>query len=68
MPKITMPAGRWQAPADTYIAAGQPQATEFPTFEQLNMGQDKCFKLGRPASLDVNKNYQQLRENYLTSS
>ena len=65
MPKMTMPAGRWQAPPNEYIAAGQPQATEFPTFEQLNMGYDKTYKLGRPAPLDINKNYQQLRENYL---
>ncbi len=65
MPKLVMPAGRWQAPPKEYIAAGQPQATEFPTFEQLNMGQDARYKLGRPAPLNVNKNYQQLRENYL---
>jgi hypothetical protein len=65
MPKLTMPAGRWQSPVTEYIADGQPQATEFPTFEQLNMGYDKRYKLGRPAPLDVNKNYQQLRENYL---
>jgi hypothetical protein len=65
MPKMTMPAGRWQAPPNEYVAAGQPQATEFPTFEQLNMGYDKKYKLGRPAPVDINKNYQQLRENYL---
>ena len=64
MPKMTMPAGRWQAPPNEYIAAGQPQATEFPTYEQLNLGQDKRYKLGRPAP-GINKNYQQLRENYL---
>ena len=65
MPKMTMPAGRWKAPPNEYIASGQPQSTEFPTFEQLNLGQDKRYKLGRPAPLEVNKNYQQLRENYL---
>ncbi len=65
MPKLAMPAGRWQSPPTEYIADGQPQATEFPTFEQLNMGYDKRYKLGRPAPLDINKNYQQLRENYL---
>ena len=65
MPKLATPAGNWQAWPNEYIAAGQPQATEFPTFEQLNMGYDKAYKLGRPAPLDVNKNYQQLRENYL---
>ena len=65
MPKLAMPAGRWQAPANEYIATGQPQATEFPTFEQLNLGYDKTYKLGRPAPLDVTRNYQQLRKNYL---
>ena len=65
LPKLTMPAGRWQAPPNEYIAAGQPQATEFPSYEQLNGLHDKQYKLGRPAPLDVNKNYQQLRENYL---
>ena len=65
MPKLAMPAGGWQAPPNEYIAAGYLQATEFPTFEQLNMGYEKRYKLGRPAPLDVNKNYQQLRENYL---
>ena len=65
MPKLTMTAGKWRSPPGEYIAAGQPQATEFPTYEQLNLGQDARYKLGRPAPLDVNKNYQQLRENYL---
>jgi hypothetical protein len=64
-PKLAMPAGRWQAPPNEYIAAGQPQATEFPTWEQLNGLHDRQYKLGRPAPVDVNKNYQQLRENYL---
>jgi hypothetical protein len=64
-PKLAMPAGKWRSAPNEYIADGQPQATEFPTFEQLNMGQDARYKLGRPAPLDVNKNYQQLRENYL---
>ena len=64
-PKLAMPAGKWQAHPNEFIAAGQPQAAEFPTFEQLNLGQDVRYKLGRPAPLDVNRNYQQLRENYL---
>ena len=65
MPKMATPAGRWQAPPNEYIAAGQPQATEFPSYEQLNGLHDREYKLGRPAPLDVNKNYQQLRKNYL---
>jgi hypothetical protein len=64
VPKMAMPAGRWRAPPNEFIAAGQPQAPEFPTFEQLNLGYDKIYKLGRPAPLDTT-NYQQLRENYL---
>ena len=65
LPKMTMPAGRWQALPNEYIASGQPQATEFPSWEQLNGLHDRQYKLGRPAPLDVNRNYQQLRENYL---
>jgi hypothetical protein len=64
MPKMAMPAGRWQASPNEYISDGQPQAAEFPTYEQLNLRQDKRYKLGRPAP-GINKNYQQLRENYL---
>jgi hypothetical protein len=62
---MAVPAGKWQAHPNEYVAAGQPQAMEFPTFEQLNLGQDARYKLGRPAPLDVNKNYQQLTDNYL---
>ena len=65
MPKMTMPAGRWAAPPQEYAAAGIPQAPEFPTYEELNLGQDKRFKQGKPAPVEVNKNYQQLRNNYL---
>ena len=65
LPKLAMPAGRWQAPPSEYICAGQPMPTEFPTYEQLNLGYDKRYKLGRPAPLDQNRNYQQLRDNYL---
>ena len=61
LPKLAMPAGGWRAPPNEYIADGQPQAPEFPTFEQLNLGYDKLYKLGRPAELDVS-NYQQLRD------
>ena len=64
-PKMTMTAGQWRAHPNEYIAAGQPQSTEFPTFEQLNMGYDARYKLGRPAPLDINRNYEQLRQNYL---
>lgn len=65
MPKMAMPAGQWQAPPNEYIVDGQPQAPEFPTYEQLNLGYDRNYKLGRPAPLEINKNYQQLRQNYL---
>ena len=65
MPKLAMPAGRWRAPPTEYIAPGQPMPTEFPTYEQLNLGYDKQYKLGRPAPLDQNRNYQELRANYL---
>jgi hypothetical protein len=64
-PKMTMPAGRWRAPPNEMAADGYPQAPEFPTWEQLNMGYSKDYKLGRPAPMQTNRNYQQLRENYL---
>ena len=62
---MAMPAGQWRAPPTEYIAHGYLMPTEFPTFEQLNMGYDKKYKLGRPVPVDINRNYQQLRENYL---
>ena len=65
MPKMAMPAGGWRAPPNEMAADGYPQAPEFPTYEQLNMGYSKEYKLGRPAALQTNRNYQQLRENYL---
>jgi hypothetical protein len=64
-PKMAMPTGRWRAPPNELAADGYPQAPEFPTWEQLNMGYSKDYKLGRPAPLQTNRNYQQLRENYL---
>jgi hypothetical protein len=65
MPKLATPAGRWQAPPNEWACVGQPMPTEFPTFEQLNGLHDRQYKLGRPAPLDQNKNYQELRQNYL---
>ena len=64
LPPMAMPAGQWKSPPTEYIATGVPQAQEFPTFEQLNGLHEATYKLGRPAP-EVNKNYQQLRENYL---
>ena len=64
-PGLRQELNRWQAHPSEYICAGQPMPTEFPTYEQLNLGYDKRYKLGRPAPLDQNRNYQQLRDNYL---
>lgn len=65
LPKLARPPGQWRAPPNEFAAQGQPQAQEFPTFEQLNLGQDARYKLGRPAPLGINKDYEQLRQNYL---
>lgn len=64
-PFESMPAGRWHAPPQEFAAAGVPQATEFPTFEELNGLQDRRYTAGKPAPAEVNMNYQQLRQNYL---
>jgi len=65
MPKLAMPAGKWRSPPDEFVSAGHPQAAEFPTYEQLNLGEDARFKLGRPAALGANRNYEQLRKNFI---
>ena len=64
VPRPGMPKMHWPARPDEFIADGHPQAAEFPTFEELNMAQDRRFKHGRMIP-EVNQNYQQLRENYL---
>ena len=63
---MAMAAGQWQTHPHEFIAAGQLQAPEFPTYEQLNLGYEKRYKLGRPAREDP-KNYAQLREHYLST-
>ena len=60
-------AGQWQTQPHEFITAGQLQAPEFPTYEQLNLGYQKRYKLGRPAPVDP-KNYAQLREHYLLTN
>lgn len=64
IPRASMPKMKWPAKPDEFIADGQPMATEFPTFEELNRGQDKRFRHGR-VNPDVNETYEQLRENYI---
>ena len=64
VPKLTMPRVAWPTQPSEYIADGQPQAREFPTFEQLNLAQDSRYKHGKMVQ-GQNQNYQQLRENYL---
>jgi hypothetical protein len=67
MPKMAMTVGQWQTQPHEFISAGQLQAPEFPTYEQLNLGYQKRYKLGRPAPVDP-KNYAQLREHYLLTN
>ena len=64
VPKPQMHKLTWDTQPQDYIADGHPQAAEFPTFEELNMAQDKRFRQGRLVQ-QVNQNYQQLRENFL---
>ena len=64
VPKPSMAKMHWPARPDEFIAAGHPQAAEFPTFEELNMAQDRRFKHERLIP-EVNQNYQQLRDNYM---
>lgn len=63
VPRLSMPRMSWPTVPDEFAAAGQPQAPEFPTFEALNLGQDRKFKHGR-VDIGANQSYQQLRENY----
>ena len=62
-----MTVGQWQAQPHEFISAGQLQAPEFPTYEQLNLGYEKRYKLGRPVPKDPT-NYQLLREHYLLTN
>jgi len=64
VPRPTMPRMSWPASHNEYIAAGHPQAQEFPTFEQLNMGQAHRYRPGRPGSMD-GQSYQTMRRNML---
>jgi hypothetical protein len=64
IPKLSMAKASWPSTNREYIAAGQPQAPEFPTFEQLNMGQDKRYKHGLPGSMNK-QSYETLRKNML---
>ena len=61
-PRPPMTRMSWPFPADQFSAAGHPQAPEFPTFEQLNLGQARRFRQGHPSS-SGGETYQQLREN-----
>ena len=60
-PREPLPRRVWHTPPPQFAAAGQPQATEFRTFEQLNMGQPANF---RTATLSPAQNatYERMRE------
>ena len=62
VPKPNMSSKHWPFPPQEYQAAGYPQPPEFPTFEQLNLGQAKRYKQGKPGSMD-STSYESLRKN-----
>ena len=64
IPKLSMAKASWPAAHQQYIADGLPQAPEFPTFEQLNLGQDKRYRQGLPGSMET-QSYESLRRNML---
>ena len=64
IPRLSMAKASWPSTHQEYIAAGIPQEKEFPTFEQLNMGQDKIYKQGLPGSMKK-QSYDTLRKNML---
>ena len=64
IPRLSMAKASWPSTHQEYIAAGIPQEKEFPTFEQLNMGQDKIYKQGLPGSMNK-QSYDTLRKNML---
>ena len=60
-PREPPPRRVWHTPHDQLVAAGQPQAPEFPSFERLNMGQPANF---RASTLTPSQNmtYERARE------
>ena len=56
-PAVRMP---WPAAHHNYAAAGQPQARQFQSFEQLNQGQSRTIRLAHPTQ-DNGRTYERMR-------
>jgi hypothetical protein len=53
--------GKYHAPPQLYVAAGQPQYEEFPSFEMLNMGVPENLLMAHP-SREQNMTYERTRD------
>ena len=60
-PREPPPRRAWHTPNDQFVAAGQPQASEFPSFERLNMGQPANVRAA-VLSPSQNMTYERARE------
>ena len=54
-------------PPREFVAAGQPQAREFPTFERLNLGQPATIAEARISPAEA-RTYERLREDVRPSN
>jgi hypothetical protein len=57
-PTVRIP---WPSAHRNYAAAGQPQARQFQSFEQLNQGQSRTFRQANP-TLDNGRTYERMRD------
>ena len=60
-PRMPPPVKLWKAPPQQYVAAGQLQAPEFPTYEMLNLGEVADIK-SAPLRPSQAMTYERLRE------
>jgi hypothetical protein len=60
-PRPAPPRQSYRAPPKAFVAAGQPQAPEFPSFERLNMREPARFAEARISPSEA-RTYERLRE------
>lgn len=60
-PRLAPANPRYRAPTPAFVAAGQPQAPEFPPFEHLNQGQPSRLNQGH-LSTSQNLTYERMRD------
>ena len=61
MPRLPPPVKAWKTPPLQYVAAGQVQAKEFPTYEMLNLGEVADIRSAK-LRLDEAMTYEMIRE------